>query len=183
MAEGGRFVYHPINFKLKQTTKIVYDVLHPLAVKKNIQLIENVSDDLSVYADMNMVTSIVQNLVSNALKFTHTDGTGRVSISAQRAEKYVEIIIHDTGLGMTESQIEQIFEPQIKASIKGTIGEKGTGLGLVLCKRFVDLNHGQISVTSKKGIGTTFIIGLPIAENTYQALVVAKTQHNVKRVS
>ena len=70
MAEGGRFVYHPINFKLKQTTKIVYDVLKPLAVNKNIQLIENVAEDLSVFADMNMVTSVIQNLVSNALKFT-----------------------------------------------------------------------------------------------------------------
>jgi len=91
---------------------------------------------LSVFADMNMVTSVIQNLVSNALKFTRTDGSGKVSIVAHPVGKNIEIIIHDTGLGMTQSQIEQLFEPQIKASIKGTIGERGTGLGLVLCKRF-----------------------------------------------
>lgn len=171
MSEGGRFVYHPINFKLKQTTKIVYDVLQPLAVNKNIQLIENVAEDLTVFADMNMVTSILQNLVSNALKFTQTDGSGKVTISAQPIRNRIEIIIHDTGLGMTQAQIEQIFEPQLKASIKGTIGEQGTGLGLVLCKRFVDLNHGEISVSSQSGEGTTFVVALPAAKNAYQSLV------------
>ncbi|ELW82847.1 MULTISPECIES: sensor histidine kinase [Acinetobacter] len=171
MSEGGRFVYHPINFKLKQTTKIVYDVLQPLAVNKNIQLIENVADDLTVFADMNMVTSIIQNLVSNALKFTQTDGLGKVTISAQPVGNRIEIIIHDTGLGMTQAQIEQVFEPQLKASIKGTIGEQGTGLGLVLCKRFVDLNHGQISVSSQKGEGTTFVVALPAAKNAHQSLL------------
>jgi signal transduction histidine kinase len=171
MSEGGRFVYHPINFKLKQTTKIVYDVLQPLAVNKNIQLVENVAEDLTVFADMNMVTSILQNLVSNALKFTQTDGSGKVTILAQPVRNRIEIIIHDTGLGMTQAQIEQIFEPQLKASIKGTIGEQGTGLGLVLCKRFVDLNHGEISVSSQTGKGTTFIVALPAAKNAYQSLV------------
>lgn len=183
MAEGGRFVYHPINFKLKQTTKIVYDVLKPLAVNKNIQLIENVAEDLSVFADMNMVTSVIQNLVSNALKFTRTDGSGKVSIVAHPVGKNIEIIIHDTGLGMTQSQIEQLFEPQIKASIKGTIGERGTGLGLVLCKRFVDLNHGKISVSSKTGEGTTFIVALPAAKNTHQTLVCPEIKQDKIKIS
>ncbi len=171
MAEGGRFVYHPINFKLKQITKIIYDILSPLAVNKNIELIEDVAVDLSIFADMNMVTSIIQNLVSNALKFTQIDGTGKVSISARKIEQNIEIMIHDTGLGMTQAQIDRVFEPEIKASNKGTIGEQGTGLGLVLCKRFVDLNHGEISVTSQKGQGTTFVVLLPAAKTLHQALV------------
>lgn len=67
MAEGGRFVYHPINFKLRQVSNIVCDVLHTLALKKNIELVNAVSEDLKIYADINMMTSVIQNLVSNAL--------------------------------------------------------------------------------------------------------------------
>lgn len=171
MAEGGRFVYHPINFKLKQSTKIVVDVLNSLAIKKNIELVEDIAENLSVFADMNMVTSVIQNLVSNALKFTNTDGSGRVVISARQIDQCIEISIHDTGLGMTESQMETIFEPQINVSFKGTKGEKGTGLGLVLCKRFVDLNHGKISVTSQKGLGTTFKVILPATQDFHKTLI------------
>lgn len=176
MSEGGRFEYHPINFKLKQTSRIVYEVLNTLAVKKNIELIEDVPPDLSVYADMNMVTSIIQNLVSNALKFTHTDGTGKVSVTAKSVGQNIEITIKDSGLGMTQSQIDQVFEPKIKVSFKGTTGEKGTGLGLVLCKRFVDLNHGKISVSSNKGQGTTFKVLLPMAKEPHLTLSVSEVE-------
>ena len=91
MAEGGRFVYHPINFKLRQITDIVTDILKTLALKKNIQLINEVDESLKIYADMNMVTSLIQNLVSNALKFTDTDGAGKVYIQAQPQGEFVEI--------------------------------------------------------------------------------------------
>ena len=180
MAEGGRFVYHPINFQLKQATKIVFDVLNTLAVKKNIQLIENVPEDLKVCADINMITSVIQNLVSNALKFTHVDGSGKVYIEAEPVDFGIEIRVRDTGLGMTAQQIENLFRPDLKVTIHGTSGEKGAGLGLVLCKRFVDLNHGQIFVESKQGEGTTFKVWLPMANSTHQALqpVDQNTQNN-----
>ncbi|WP_445116485.1 sensor histidine kinase [Acinetobacter sp. WZC-1] len=175
MAEGGRFVYHPINFKLQQVSKIVFDVLNTLAVKKNIELIEDVPEDLRVFADINMITSVVQNLVSNALKFTRVDGSGKVFLRAIQAEHEVEIYIQDTGLGMNEQQIQQIFDPSIKVSFKGTSGEKGTGLGLVLCKRFVDLNQGRISVSSKEGEGTVFKVVLPAASASHHALPPAES--------
>ena len=170
MAEGGRFVYHPINFELKQSTKIVCNVLKSLAIKKNIELIDQVEEGIKVYADINMITSVIQNLVSNALKFTCTDGTGKVILRAEQTETSVDIYIQDTGLGMTAQQIETLFEPKLTVSFKGTAGEKGTGLGLVLCKRFVDLNHGQIVVESKEGVGTTFKVSLPIATSGHQVL-------------
>lgn len=173
MAEGGRFVYHPISFQLKQVTRIVFNVLNTLAVKKNIELIENVPENLKVYADINMVTSVIQNLVSNALKFTHVDGTGRVYIHAEACNDGVEICIRDTGLGMTQNQIEKLFQPDLHVSVKGTSGEKGAGLGLVLCKRFVDINHGQITVHSEQGKGTTFKVILPTMEKTHQAVIIS----------
>lgn len=161
MAEGGRFVYHPINFKLRQITDIVTDILKTLALKKNIQLINQVDENLKVYADMNMITSLIQNLVSNALKFTDIDGSGKVYIQAQNKGEMVEISVKDSGLGMTDEQIQNLFQPRITMSFKGTAGEKGAGLGLSLCKRFVELNHGEIHVVSKDGEGTTFKVTLP----------------------
>ena len=99
------------------------------------------------------------------------DGTGCVYIEAQKCARGIEICIRDTGLGMTEEQIKGLFQPDIKVTVKGTSGEKGAGLGLVLCKRFVDLNHGEISVSSKQGEGTTFKVILPAAEHAHQSLV------------
>ena len=171
ITEGGRFVCHPINFEIKQSVKIVKKVLNALAIKKNIQLIDHVPEGIKVYADINMLTSVIQNLVSNALKFTPTDGSGQVLISVeQNNTDYVKLKVQDSGLGMSSAQIQQIFEPKVKASHRGTLGERGTGLGLVLCKRFVDLNHGQIYVSSKEGVGTTFQVLLPAAQNNHQAL-------------
>lgn len=178
MAEGGNLVYHPINFKLNQLVGIVCDVLKSFAYKKNIELSHQIPADLAVYADMNMMTSVVQNLVANALKFTHMDGSGKVHIQAQRVENGVELKVIDSGLGMSATQLEHIFEPQIKFSLKGTNGEAGTGLGLVLCKRFIALNHGEIHVTSKEGVGTVFSIVLPVAINDHQTLVKTE-QHSI----
>lgn len=174
MAEGGRFVYHPINFELKQATRIVYEVLKTLAMKKNIQLIETTPSHLKVYADINMITSVIQNLVSNALKFTNVDGSGCVYIEATECVEGIEITVRDTGLGMTQQQIDGLFQPDLQVSLKGTSGEKGAGLGLVLCKRFVDLNKGQIEVISKEGQGTTFKVTLPAATNGHQSLMQLK---------
>ena len=167
MAEGGRFVYHPIHYKFKHSSQIVFDVLHALAINKNIQLIDRVPDDLKIFADINMVTSVIQNLVSNALKFTHMHGEGVVTIDAKQRDDFIDIYIQDTGLGMTLGQIESLFEPKLTVSFKGTAGEKGTGLGLVLCKRFVDSNKGEISVTSKEGVGSTFIVSLPRSNSAH----------------
>ncbi|MCF9033838.1 sensor histidine kinase [Acinetobacter nectaris] len=177
MAEGGQFVYHPKAFCLHHSSHIVTGVLNSLAVNKKIELVDQIPDQLEVYADMNMVTSILQNLVSNALKFTPTDGSGKVIIFAENDQDNVRISITDTGLGMDDQQQREIFQPKIKTSLTGTAGEKGTGLGLVLCKRFVDLNHGEITVNSKKGLGTTFEILLPNVPKEY------KVQQRVEKVA
>ena len=78
--------------------------------------------------------------------------------------------VQDSGLGMSQAQIATLFEPKFIVSMKGTAGEKGIGLGLVLCKRFVELNFGQIEIDSKEGQGTTFKVYLPTAKNTHKVL-------------
>ncbi|MFV5403704.1 HAMP domain-containing sensor histidine kinase [Acinetobacter sp. 228] len=176
MAEGGRFVYHPINYELKQSSKIVCSVLKSLALKKKIELIDNIPEDIKVHADINMITSVLQNLVSNALKFTPVDQGGKVILAAEMEGEQVKITIQDTGLGMTEEQMQNLFKPTLGVSVRGTAEEKGAGLGLVLCKRFIDLNHGQISVNSKEGRGTIFTVYLPMVTNDHQALVLEDLQ-------
>lgn len=170
MAEGGRFVCHPINFDLFQSSQIVMDVLGGLAINKNIKLINNIPKNMNVYADINMITSVLQNLVSNALKFTPVDCFGEVILSAEEHNTHIHISVYDRGLGMSKVQIERLFEPKLTVSIhKGTGGEKGAGLGLVLCKRFIDLNQGTISVVSQEGQGTIFKVSLPKAQVLHKA--------------
>lgn len=170
MADGGRFVYHPINFDLNQSSIIVCNVLNSLAVKKNIELQNTMPKNMKVNADINMVTSVIQNLVSNALKFTPTDGTGKVVLHAEELDEYIRLTVRDTGLGMSKLRMDNVFEQKLAISMKGTDGEKGTGLGLVLCKRFVELNHGEIYVSSCEGEGTTFTVDLPKATSMNHAL-------------
>ena len=182
MAEGGRFVYHPINFNLRQVSNIVFDVLYTLALKKNIELVNAVPEDLKIYADINMMTSVIQNLVSNALKFTDVDGSGKVFIEAKQTGENIEITVRDTGLGMTKQQMANLFHPRITASFKGTAGEKGAGLGLSLCKRFVEINQGQIDVSSKEGVGTTFKVLLPSAQESHEAHIEYQSSSEAKLV-
>ncbi len=111
-----------------------------------------------------MVTSIVQNLCSNALKFSPANCQQEITITAKKNRQWVEIHIQDQGVGMTKAQLDQLFLEHAIPSTQGTAGEKGTGLGLVLCKRFIEYNNGKISVESEENKGTQFIIQLPLGE-------------------
>ena len=174
MAEGGRFVYHPINFELNQCSKIVTEVLKSLAFKKQIQLVDEIPKGLKTFADINMITSVIQNLVSNALKFTPVDQNGVVTISAKLCEDDILLTVQDNGIGMTSEQVEKLFDSEFVLSVRGTAQEKGAGLGLVLCKRFVELNQGKLYVESIEGRGTKFCVRLPKMTNDHQVLCAEK---------
>jgi signal transduction histidine kinase len=117
------FVYHPINFKLRQITNIVTDILKTLAIKKNIQLINEVDENLKIYADMHMITSLIQNLVSNALKFTDIDGSGKVYIKpnlrAILLKLRLKILVWDD-----RRQIQNLFQPRMTVSLKALLVKK-----------------------------------------------------------
>lgn len=169
MADGGRFVYHPIKFKLKEASKIVCSVLSGLAKKKNIQIVNEIADDIEIYADIHMITSVIQNLVSNALKFSLPDRQKKVVLRCKLKGNMAHIAIQDNGIGMSQSHIDKIFVPDLKESFLGTSGEVGAGLGLMLCKRFVDLNAGSIQIVSEESKGTTFTVILPTSLNHQEA--------------
>lgn len=130
------------------------------ALNKAIKIKNNVLPDVVAYADEEMVTIIIRNLVSNAIKFTKRGG--EININAQQTDNHVIVSISDTGIGITPDHISQLFKPHENHSFIGTEGEKGTGLGLIICKDFVERNNGKIWVESDGKNGTTFFVMLPM---------------------
>jgi signal transduction histidine kinase len=129
------------------------------AMNKNIRLINRIEENTLVYADMNMITTVVRNLVSNAVKYT-TDG-GTIIISAKEIGDTWEISISDSGVGIKPEYMRKLFRIDFSHSTPGTAREQGTGLGLNLCKEFVERNSGKIGVESEVGKGSRFYFTLP----------------------
>lgn len=159
--QTGEIKYKPEKIQLSEIVFENVTLLENNAKLKNIKLSSNVSEDLMVKADKNMILTVVRNLISNAIKFTNDDG--KVDLTAKANRKDVELTVADTGVGMDEEVAKIIFDPYSGHSTRGTKGEKGTGLGLNLCKEFVEKNGGKIWVESKVGEGSKFKFTLPKA--------------------
>lgn len=152
--------FEPENIDLK---KIVDDVINNIEVhafQKNIQIKSNLEDSTMAFADHNMVATVIRNLISNALKFTEKGGM--IIINAQYDKDAILISVEDTGVGMPQTIADKIFSIDFKHTTKGTNKEEGTGLGLKICKEFVEKNRGTIHVESQVGVGTNFIFSLPV---------------------
>jgi len=128
--------------------------------RKNIEFLNKANAGQSVMADENHVKVVLRNLISNAIKFT--DAKGSIKLSSAYKENRVIISIEDTGKGMTADEVSKLFYPQTHFSQPGTLGEKGTGIGLLLCKELVELNGGKMWISSKPGKGSTFFFSLPL---------------------
>jgi signal transduction histidine kinase len=156
--ESGKMKYNPAlqnMFMIVEDTRIL---LSQNARMKNINLRNKLSHQSFVYGDDTMLQSLVQNLISNAIKFTPVDGN--IEISENKHEDYIEYIVSDNGVGIRDIDIEKLFRIDINFSTKGTQKEKGTGLGLALCKEIVNIHGGKITVQSKIGEGTKIIFTL-----------------------
>ncbi|MFA5011042.1 MAG: ATP-binding protein [Ignavibacteria bacterium] len=149
----------PQKLNLYSEVNSVIELLISNAIRKRISLINNVNKDIYIIADVNMLNSILQNLISNALKFTRQDG--EVKIESETINGVVKVKIIDNGVGMDDVDIKKLFEIDQQYTRLGTMNEKGTGLGLLLCKEMIELNGGNISVESELGKGSKFIIELP----------------------
>lgn len=124
------------------------------ARKKNISLVNQIHEKLIVNADVNMLKTVFRNLLTNAIKFTVTGGS--VYITAEETEDEVRISVTDTGIGISEENIKKLFDIGTSYTLRGTEKEKGTGLGLVICKEFIEKHGGKIWVDSKVGTGSSF---------------------------
>ena len=128
--------------------------------QKNIEFLNQATAGQSVMADENHIKVVLRNLISNAIKFTDTNGT--IKLNSTYEENNVIVSVQDTGKGMTADEVNKLFYPQTHFSQPGTQGEHGTGIGLLLCKELVELNGGKIWITSKPGKGSTFFFSLPL---------------------
>lgn len=136
------------------------DLLKGNAENKNIQLINDLSENIVVFADVQMITTVIRNLLSNAIKFTPPGGT--VQVYGNTNSQKAELIVEDNGIGIAEKDIDKLFKIDSNPTTIGTSEEKGTGLGLILCKEFIELNNGEIYVESIPGKGSRFIFSLPL---------------------
>ncbi len=134
-------------------------MLKTMAIQKNIALHNETEHDAFLYADANMVNLILRNLLSNALKFTKEGG--EVSILSEEFETYHQISVIDNGVGIEIQKVESLFTAHMNVSTQGTANEKGTGLGLMLCKDFTEKNGGKIWVESEAGKGSSFMLTFP----------------------
>jgi signal transduction histidine kinase len=126
------------------------------AQKKGIELLNRISDPYSIEADPNMMTTILGNLIGNAIKFSYPGN--KVIISAKSNDNFIEISVSDTGTGMSMEDQQRLFRLDTKIKQNGTLNEQGTGLGLILCREFIEKQGGKIWVESQPGKGSTFIV-------------------------
>lgn len=159
-AQTGQLVFKPEKTNLSAIVREILEISKPIAKLKEISLNYIQEDDIEVYADVNMLKTILRNLISNAIKFTKSNG--EVKIYAIQKQDSIEINISDNGIGMSEEAQNKIFIFDKKAIISGTANEKGSGLGLMLCKEFVEKHGGKIWVESKVGKGSDFKFSLPL---------------------
>jgi two-component system CheB/CheR fusion protein len=143
----------PENIELAQYVKRVYDTLEEVADKNHILLNNEVEENIKVYADEKMLLSILQNIISNAIKYTPSGG--RITVTAKNTGDKVEIEITDTGMGMSKELTEILFTPQMSSLLHPREKNKGGGIGLLLVKDSLDKNNGEIWVESEEGKGTT----------------------------
>ncbi len=160
-SQRGKISFVPVNLNLRDLIQEEFILLGDLAGGKNIELENHVVDDIVVKADINMLRTILRNLITNAIKFTHKNG--KVKVDAVYDRHNLEVSVIDNGIGMSEDLMAKLFRIDANISSRGTEDEKGTGLGLFLCKEFVGKHGGKIWAESVKGRGSSFKFLLPLS--------------------
>lgn len=154
-----KMLFRPNMILVKDTVNAAMRLFAEEAENKSIALEVDADESLSAYADREMLFMIIRNLVSNAVKFT--PARGKVNVCATGEEQMVRISVSDTGVGISVENMKKMFRKDVLFSTYGTNNEKGSGLGLHLCKEFIEKHGGEIRVESEEGLGTTFYFSLP----------------------
>ena len=163
-SQTGSLKVIPATLNLQKLVEHTIAFLNENAKNKHIKIFSSVDETTLVFADENLLDTVIRNLLANAIKFTPEKG--QIEISAKQAqENMVEISISDTGVGIKPENIDKLFGFDASYTTLGTHQEKGTGLGLMLCKEFVEKNGGKIGVESEEGKGSRFYIVLPSQDN------------------
>lgn len=157
--QSKKIIFKPSNADVFEVLKEVLEIVAPSAKSKNITIKNNLSNELEIFVDVYMLKAILRNIISNALKFTHKGGEIEISILHSDSETIFSII--DNGVGIDSEILAKIFSFDAFQSTEGTANEKGTGLGLMLCKEFVDQHSGKIWINSKVNKGTKVFFTIP----------------------
>jgi signal transduction histidine kinase len=160
-SQRGRIKYDPVRFNLTNLIQENINLHKILAERKGIMLLSPRKDEVYAYGDRDMINSVLRNLVTNAVKFTHRDS--KVEVLVETREKEIEVSVVDEGIGIAREDLNKLFRIDEKFKSTGTAGEKGTGLGLIICREFVEKNGGAIAVKSEQGKGSTFSFTIPLA--------------------
>jgi PAS domain S-box-containing protein len=155
----GVIEFTPMSQSLFATVNETTELIQNAAARKEIEIIHEIPEGMMVHADQHMLETILRNLVSNAVKYTPKGGT--ITISATHLDKQTKIVVSDTGIGMSKKMANDLFRLDVNTNRPGTEGEPSTGLGLILCKEFVEKHGGKIWVESEEGKGSKFFFSLP----------------------
>ena len=158
--QTGQIIYKPEKINLATIISDVIELSHSNAKAKNITLNHIQPDIIEIYTDMNILKVVLRNLISNALKFTNSNG--KIEISAIKNQNNIEITVSDNGIGMNKETQHKLFKIDPTIVTDGTNAEKGSGLGLILCKEFVEKLNGKIWIESEENIGSKFIFTVPL---------------------
>jgi len=157
--QNGIVNVNPVMLDVRAIADNIFSLLNITAMSKGVRLVNNIPHGTNLLGDLNMVNSIINNLVTNAIKFTNAGGS--VIVQAQELDGFVELAVVDDGVGMGENVLEKIFKLNKHFTNNGTENEIGSGLGLVITKDLIARHGGKIRVESKKGTGTSFFFTLP----------------------
>ncbi len=160
--QSGDIQFKPERIKIRELIKQNTGLLNHNAQSKQISIKLPNLDDVEIFADKNMINTVIRNLLSNAIKFTPEGGEIRISTKINDKKDNIQLFIEDTGVGIPKENIDKLFDSNIHFSTYGTHDEKGSGLGLILCKEFIEMHNGTIHVESVQGKGSTFIIDFPV---------------------
>ena len=163
--QQGKILFKPQNLNFSEICSNVVGILGPIAGSKRIKINCFAVKDTSVFADANMVKTIMRNLVSNAIKFTNKGGI--ISINVEENSESVMVSVSDNGVGIKPEDLTKLFDISKVLSTSGTEEETGTGLGLLICKEFVEKHKGKIWVESVPGVGSDFKFTLPLSVNDF----------------
>lgn len=158
----GQIEFKPQKIDLLNFTTQKISLIQDIAAQKEIEIKNKIAEETEVFADENMLSTILRNLLTNAVKFTNRKG--KVSIFTTETDKNIEISVKDNGIGISEEKQKKLFRIESNISEQGTENEDGTGLGLILCREFVEKHGGKIWVKSKTGKGSIFTFSIPKIE-------------------
>ena len=161
--QSGRTEFNPEFVDSVGLINEAVDLLNDAAQQKSINIIKEIPHDAPVFADRYMISTVLRNLISNAIKFTHPGG--QILISAREENQELQIAVTDNGVGISNESQNKLFRIEESYSTLGTLNEKGTGLGLILCKEFVEKHKGKIRVESEEGKGSQFLFTIPAGGN------------------